>query len=299
MPLSLGDVLNTLADPVTKAMSFWVGPVHISGESYGVIRDHIRVENILVVGGTETLAFYNSHTDILTTQVGTPPANLDQRALLLHECTHALVDVFADSSVTRHMDELASYIAQHVYLVRSDPSWSPGSGGGPWPDFFLAVYNLIVAQGLNTVSGNGKHIDVVTLEPLRLQLAGLPDVNYGKFKKEDKSGANGLKRFHLVFESHEEVSMRSSSVAYESWIDPSDDFLSDVFLERYSSTNVRGYSGRIKRLRREFAKCSQGRARELAIRFAGRKKGDRLSELFHDRLATYERNILLAVLRSR
>ena len=114
------------------------------------------------------------------------------------------------------------------------------------------------------------------LEPLRLQLAALPHVNYGNFKKDDETGANGLKRHHLFLELREEVSMRSSSVAYEPWGDPGDEFLSDIFLERYTATNVRGYSGRIKRLRREFAKRSLPRARELAFRFAARKKDDKL-----------------------
>src|SRR5262245_49349362 len=137
MPLNEGDVLNTLADSVTKGMDFWVGQVHISGRSYGIIRDHVKFGNILVVGGTETTAAYDQKTDILTTQVGSPPANLHQRALLLHECTHALVDVFtAGSKVTRHVDELASYIAQHVYITRSDPHWAPGADSGPWPEFY-------------------------------------------------------------------------------------------------------------------------------------------------------------------
>jgi hypothetical protein len=49
-------------------MDFRVDTIHISGDFYNTIRDHIRVGNILVVGGTSTLAFYNSQTDILTTQ---------------------------------------------------------------------------------------------------------------------------------------------------------------------------------------------------------------------------------------
>jgi hypothetical protein len=64
-------------------------------------------------------------------------------------------------------------------------------------------------------------------------------------------------------------------------------------------TDVRGYGGRMKRLRLELVRCSLPRARKLAIRFAARKRGDRVSELFHDRLATYERAILLRVLRGR
>ena len=49
MPLGEGDVLNTLGDPIALGMNFRVGPVPISGKSYGIIRDHVRAGNILVV----------------------------------------------------------------------------------------------------------------------------------------------------------------------------------------------------------------------------------------------------------
>jgi hypothetical protein len=300
MPLSEGDVLNTLGDPVTKGMDFWVGPVHISGKSYDTIRDHVKAGNILVVGGTSTLAFYNSDTDILTTQVGTPPANVHQRGLLLHECTHALIDVFTNGlSVTRHIDELASYIAQHVYLMRSDPSWTPGSGSGPWPTFYNSITTLITNNGLQTVTGNGKRLGVDVLEPLRLQLAALPHVNYGSFKKTDLTGANGLKRTHFFLETHEEISVPYKVVAYETYPDPSDDYLIRTFLEKYAASDVAGYGARFRQLRMDFAKCSLPRARELAMRLAARKAGDRVSELFYDRLSRQGCAILLKVLQGR
>jgi hypothetical protein len=301
MPLDERDVLNTLSDSVIQTMDFWVGPVHIKGPSYGIIREHILVGNIIVVSGNKGLAFYDDATDILTTQAGNSPPNLDQRAQLLHECTHALIDVFAyGQKVTRHTDELASYIAQHVYIMRSNPSWTVGPNNPPWFNFFTAVYAMVKRFHLETAAGNGTRIDLDTLEPLRQQLAALPYVNYGSFKKTDLSGADGLKRMNLFFQgSPEEVSTRSSSVAYETYPDPGDDYLARTLLERYLATDVAGYGGRLRRLRRDFAKCSLGRARELAIRLGTRRHGDRVSELFYDRLSAGGRAILLAVLASR
>src|SRR5262249_7086090 len=122
MPLDEYDVLKTLDSPVAKNMEFWVGPVHVSGKYYGYIVEHIRAGNILVVPGDDpTLAFYDYKTNILTTQRGNSPANLDQQSLLLHEYTHATNDIFYAGSVTRHMDELSGYLAQFVYGMRSDP----------------------------------------------------------------------------------------------------------------------------------------------------------------------------------
>jgi hypothetical protein len=299
MSLTEADVLNTLSDPVALGMDFWVGSIHISGSAYTTIRDHIRAGNIIVVEGNESLAKYDNQTDVMRTQLGTPPADLDQRALLLHECSHALVDVFAGAATTRHVDELAAYIVQHVYLLRSKPSWTVTPNNPPWFNFFTAVYQLVKSTGLDTVAGNGKIITDAMLEPLRLQLVALPGVNYGNFKKSDKTGANSLKRNNPLIDIQEEISMRSSTVAYETNPDPSDDYLIGTFLEKYAATDVAGYGARFRRLKNDFAKCSIARARDLAIRLTVRRSGDRVSELFYDRLSREGCAILLAILQAR
>src|SRR5215469_8638728 len=110
MALTTKDVIATLNDNVTLSMFFFVGPIYVSAIGYRLVRDNIYAGDIEVLEGDpgQNLAFYNNKTDTLTTQDGTPPADLDQRALLLHECTHALIDVFNMTAVTRHIDELAA-----------------------------------------------------------------------------------------------------------------------------------------------------------------------------------------------
>lgn len=300
MPLTEGDVLNTLGDPITATMDFWVGPIRISGKSYGILRDHVRAGNILVVGGTSTLASYSLTADVLTTQVGNSPANLHQRALLLHECTHALVDVFtSDIKVTRHIDELACYIAQYVYMVRSNPASWPATGtGGPWPIFFSSVAALGKRFGLDTLAGNGSAIKVADLEPLRLQLAALPGVPYGQFDKDAPTGADGLIRNHFFLGDlpRDPPPVRVTARESNPGTDVSDDYLADRLLEKYAATDVAGYGARLRALREHFAVCSLGRAKELTARLSVRRRGDRLSELFHDRLSRDGRAILLRVL---
>ena len=51
MPLTLGDVLDTLSDPVALDIEFYVETIHIKGEYLTTVRDHIRAGNILVQGG--------------------------------------------------------------------------------------------------------------------------------------------------------------------------------------------------------------------------------------------------------
>jgi hypothetical protein len=183
--------------------------------------------------------------------------------------------------------------------MRSDPTWTPGAGTGPWPTFFNSVSTLIKTNGLDTTSGKGTRISLDVLEPLRVQLAALPDVNYGSFKKSDLTGANGLKRMHFFIESKEELPVSYKVVAYEAYPDPSDDYLIRTFQEKYAASDVAGYGGRYRRLRMDFAKCSLPRAKQLAVRLAVRKKGDRVSELFHTRLSTEGRALLLKILRER
>ncbi|WP_338699577.1 MULTISPECIES: hypothetical protein [unclassified Bradyrhizobium] len=300
MPLTEGDVLDTLSDPVALGIEFYVDKIHIKGEYLTTVRDHIRAGNILVKGGTEDLAFYDQTADILLTQKKSPPANDGDRALLLHECVHAMIDVYdPDGTVTRHMGELAAYLTQTTYSVRKNPS-ANRTGTAAWDKFWGDMYATVRTNRLDTSAGNGVRIPSATLENLRRQLAALPSVNYGSFSKEATGVSDGLIRMNIFLSTTDEpVSMRSSSVAYESNPDPSDDYLIRTLMEAYASTDVRGYGKRLRQLRRDFLFCSLPRAHELRRRLSLRKRGDRLSELFHDRLSRGGRAILLRVLALR
>jgi hypothetical protein len=299
MPLTEGDVLNTLSDPVALGIEFHVDKIHVKGEYLTTVRDHIRAGNILVKGGTQDLAFYDQTTDVLLTQKKSPPPDDGDRALLLHECVHAMIDVHDPAgTVTRHMGELAAYLTQTTYSVRKNPS-DNRTGTAAWDKFWGDLYATVRANKLDTSAGNGARIPSATLENLRRQLAALPSVNYGNFSKEATGVSDGLIRMNLFLSIDEPVSMRSTSVAYESYPDPSDDYLIRTLMETYARTDVRGYGGRLRQLRRDFLYCSLHRARELRIRLPVRKRGDRVSELFHDRLSHGGRAILLRVLALR
>ena len=136
MPLTEGDVLDTLSDPVALGIEFYVDKIHIKGEYLTTVRDHIRAGNILVKGGPDDLAHYDQTTDILLTQRKSPPANDSDRALLLHECVHAMIDVYyPDGTITRHMGEVAAYLTQTTYSVRKNPS-ANRNGTAPWDKFW-------------------------------------------------------------------------------------------------------------------------------------------------------------------
>ena len=93
MPLTIKEVLETLEDPVALGIDFYADKIHVKGEDLSRVHERILVGDILVTGGVKDLAFYDSATDVLLTQKKDPPADDDDRALLLHECVHAMIDI--------------------------------------------------------------------------------------------------------------------------------------------------------------------------------------------------------------
>ena len=299
MPLTIAEVLETLEDPVALGIDFYADKIHVNRENLSRVHERILVGDILVTGGTSDLAFYDPPTDVLITQKKAPPADDGDRALILHECVHAMVDITdPKGTITRHMGELAAYLTQTAYSVRKYPT-ANRTGTEPWDKFWGDLYATVRANKLDTAQGNGARIPDATLENLRVQLAALPSINYGSFSKEAKDVSNGLLRQYSSMNSGDGPSMRSSYSAHETYPDPSDDYLMDALKEKYSPGDVRGYGGRLRRLRREFLHCSKLRAFTLKNRLSGRTKGDRLSELFHDRLSHAGRALLVRVLALR
>src|SRR5260370_38746430 len=91
MPLTEGDVLDTLSDPEALGIEFYVDKIHIKGEYLTTVRDHIRAGNILVKCCTDELPHYDQTTSILLTHKKSRPAHDGYRSLLLHECFHAMM----------------------------------------------------------------------------------------------------------------------------------------------------------------------------------------------------------------
>lgn len=191
--LTKADVLSVLAESVPQAMDFYVSTVNIKGLGFTSVADKIKSGDIDVAEGSGGLAFYNDGGNLLTTPAGTSPGTLEQRAQLLHECTHAAIDILHPKGLTRHVDELTGYIVQQVYTSRTSPSWQIGTNSDPkWDAFFKAVLKLVQSAGLDKATGNGARITMAQLEPLRVLLVGLPSVNYGSFKETDPSAADGV-----------------------------------------------------------------------------------------------------------
>jgi hypothetical protein len=72
-----------------------------------------------------------------------------------------------------------------------------------------------------------------------------------------------------------------------------------ILQQRFRLEDEKGWRGRLKKLEEFFRKLGPYGASDLIDRLKIRKRGDKVSEYFHDHLATAERARLLAILRQR
>ena len=121
MPITKDDVIKTLKDPALGRISFSVGQIKVNAEQFRKVADCIYAGDITVKSGNESNAFYSPVLNELTTRWGNPPLGYADRAQILHECTHAIVDI-NKWKVLRLHDEVAAYLTHMTYAVISNPT---------------------------------------------------------------------------------------------------------------------------------------------------------------------------------
>lgn len=194
MALSKADVINVLNDHTLARMDFWVENLHICRDTYRYVANLIDNDYIHVRPGPDANnARYYYDTDTLETQSSSPPPNSDDRALLLHECTHAYVDSM-NFSVTQLTEETACYLAQFTYILLQNPGFVVPPNNPPWLHFYQDVVELVKQFKLHEPRGRGARIyaNDEDFDHLRTELNHLG--LYSKVKDADRSGANGIPR---------------------------------------------------------------------------------------------------------
>src|SRR5262245_54914450 len=150
MPLTEDDVRRALSDPILQKLDFWVDNVHIRAEAYNEIEDLIYREQILVVAGTNpNLGHYQPRTDTITPRNAAP--DVIGRSSMIHECTHALIDM-DHATVTANTNEAAARIVQATYVLLSSPTASIPS---PFDSFLAQAVALVQKFKLDTAPGAG------------------------------------------------------------------------------------------------------------------------------------------------
>ena len=193
------EIKNILTESVTRQIHFSLGGLSINSSGYKRVGDCIMDERIEIVGvGTDDIpswadAYYNHKKNVL----GIKPVTLSVlktdtafRALILHECTHAYIDMVKAAATTKVSDEAAAFLAQLIYRLRKDryPSnlekWAAGTNTQDAKIFHEAI-KVIKKYGLHRGANR-------TLQ--RQHYSALRDAikaRYGLTEKE-KCGANGI-----------------------------------------------------------------------------------------------------------
>ncbi len=177
MPITKPNVLAVLNDPRLNGMHFSVGAITVSASEFRNVADYIKDDDIGVVPGRETVAYYDGHLNTIETQAGNPPLNLADRAQLLHECTHAIVDING-WDVFRLNDEVAAYLAQLAYTWMSEPrpfpSPVPPVGAGPLVRLMISVLQVVQQYNLHNSQGFGARISEFDIASLRNAVRAFP-----------------------------------------------------------------------------------------------------------------------------
>lgn len=190
MPIAKAEVLAVLSDPRLETMHFSVGEITVSADQYRDVADYIREDDIRVIPGREPVAYYDGRLNTLETPAGDPPLNLADRAQVLHECTHAIVDING-LDVFILNDEVAAYLAQLTYMWISSPSPFPRPippvGTGPLMRLTISVAQVVQRYNLHNGQGFGARISEPDIVSLRRAVRAIP--LYTRIRWADKGNA--------------------------------------------------------------------------------------------------------------
>ncbi|MDQ6432725.1 OmpA family protein [Mesorhizobium sp. LHD-90] len=244
MPLNEMDVLTAVGDAVLNKLDFTVDGLHIRGEAYRKIFELIRDEQILVVSGDdEGLATYSPDTDTIKTQKADSPADLFNKSILVHECTHALTDM-EFVKMTAKANESAAYLAQAVYLLLKDPKPTVPAGYG----VVKTAIQLARQFGLDSNPGSRRRISYDEIVPLVKRLDEHPGYHSAQARISMSNGISAKIPKHLRVEGSPERIGPSTATATIGFRVPNDElFAFDSFrLKPGAEQRLREAAGYIK-----------------------------------------------------
>ena len=205
MALRTEHVLMTLQDARLSNVDFWLGGLHINFGAYKQVADAIIANKIHVIPGDDPeWASYYSSAGVLKLKNGTEmnirantlvtqnATTLDdsERALLIHECTHAYVDLSYASATTSLSDEVAAYIAQVTFEMAVAKGQKPKRDGTRFGRMYHGIGDIVRKFRLNEPAGHGATLqfrDYIHLRGLVHHMKEYHDIGWTQL-----SGANGV-----------------------------------------------------------------------------------------------------------
>jgi hypothetical protein len=175
-------VMKVLLSQSVAKMDFWAHGMHISAGGYVMVwfyiaqrRIKVRLVRLASQIPKEAAAQYIANDHTLWFRRDSYGLRPDERAVILHECTHALRDIMASSAFRKegmngsnivnqlHFDnEAAAYIAEALYYFYENGVKQP-VGADDESDFFAAANSII--DGL--IDKPSAHADELAFSDLR------------------------------------------------------------------------------------------------------------------------------------
>lgn len=190
MPARKDDVLSVLRDPRTSLIDFHLAHFHVSGAGYELVAGAIEAGKITVeVGESTEWAAYSFADNTLYTR-RSPILNNAEQALIVHECTHALLDLKNAWKFTDLSSEAAAYLAQTVFRYLGQWQRSTYNHSQAYLDMFHYTCALVEKYKLHRPAGRGTRLAWEDYRRLRWLIQQIPA--YSEVKWLERAGADGV-----------------------------------------------------------------------------------------------------------
>ena len=193
MPATKADILSVLRDPSLSRINFSVGDIIVNPAEFANLVDYFEEDDITVgVYTTAGMAEYRRDLKQLNVDPAVnPPLPVDDRATLVHELVHAMVDV-RSVHVKRFDDEVAAYIAQITFMQIKNPgphvSWFQVPRNRPLTAFVAAVLDVVDHYKLTERAARINDFDIFSLSSKLHAVAQYADIPLDLMESNSTNG---------------------------------------------------------------------------------------------------------------
>jgi len=176
MPATKDDLLSVLRNPRISNIDFHVGHCHVSGTGYELVAAAIEDGRISVeTGESSEWAAYGVGTNTFFVR-RSQSFRLSDQALVVHECTHALLDIRNAWKFTDLSSEAAAYLAQVVFLYLNKADMTvPRNISTPFLHIYRYACTLVERYKPHRPEGRGSRLEWEDYKTLRRLIQRIPE----------------------------------------------------------------------------------------------------------------------------
>ncbi|QIG92277.1 hypothetical protein [Bradyrhizobium sp. 6(2017)] len=189
-------ILATLRSAEAQRINFHLGPWHIDGAAFERIARAIEVGDIKI--RVEPLpqdveARYDDFNDYVVVPPAFFAGTVGDRAAIIHECVHAIVDLQNSKGQFESSNEAAAFLASFLFRLNSGEAIPPATGGN------ANVRLVTTAEGIarNLQKQPGAAVPTRDLSDLRWSIATHPHYRTKGVTYISPNSSDGLFRLKM------------------------------------------------------------------------------------------------------